>query len=83
MKKIAFVFSCLSALTGLVVIIITSILNKVMPKLGRVAFQAAAAGSYSEANYKMNFILINVIAVVMIIIGIVFSVRMYKQSDDK
>lgn len=83
MKKIAFIFSCLSIFTGLFVIITTYILNEIMPKLGLAAFQAAATGSYSPNNYKMNFAGTNYIAVIMIIIGIIISVKIYMQSGDK
>lgn len=83
MRKIVFIFSCMSILIGAITIIITSILNEVMAKLGRMAFQFAAAGSYSSSDYVMNFYLTNLIAVVAIIAGIVVSVKMYNETKDK
>lgn len=82
MKKIAFLFSCLTIVLGIITIIITSILNKVMPKLGYIAFQAAAAGSYSEDFYKINFTFVNFLAVAMIIGGTAISIKMYLSSGD-
>lgn len=83
MRKIVFIFSCMSILIGAITIIITSILNEVIAKLGRMAFQVAAAGSYSSSDYEMNFYLTNLIAVVAIIAGIVVSVKMYNETKDK
>lgn len=81
MKKIAFTFGCLFILFGILTVIITSILNKVIPKLGYVAYQAAAAGSYSEDLYKMDFSFLNTLSVIMIISGIVIGI--YLRSHDK
>jgi hypothetical protein len=83
MKKIVFIFGCISTLIGLVTIITTSILNEVMPKLGRVAYQAAAAGSYSSDWYTMDFGFPRFLAVAMIIFGAAVSVLMYMQSKEK
>lgn len=82
MKKIGFIFSNLSILLGVITLIITSILNEVMPKLGYLVFQAST-GSYSESSYKMNFYLVNFVAIVLILVGIIVSIRMYLLSNDK
>ena len=47
-----------------------SIIKQVIPKLGFVAYQGAAAGSYSPGNYNMSFGIVNFIAVLFIVIGI-------------
>jgi hypothetical protein len=81
MKKIVLIFSCLSVLTGAIIIIITSILNQLMPRLGYMAFQAAGAGSYSSDVYKMNFGFTNFVAVIMIITGIIVTAKLVLHPD--
>lgn len=83
MRKIAFVFSCLSIFIGTIVIIVTSILNEIMPKLGYIVFQASSSGSYDPNWYKMNFSLPNIIAVIMIIVGILASLKIYYTTLNK
>lgn len=77
MKKTAFIFSCLFIVLGIITMIITSILNEVIPKLGYVAFQAAARGEYSPTSYKMNFSFANFLASVMIIAGIIGIINIF------
>ncbi len=48
--------------------------------LGYVAFQAAATGSYSPDDYVMNFIAINLFAILLIVIGLVIGYMIYKKS---
>lgn len=55
-------------------------MNKVLPTLGYVAYQATAAGSYSPSDYVMNFIVINLFAILLIIIGLVTGYKIYKTS---
>lgn len=83
MKKIAFVFSCLFILLGLITIITTSILNELIPKLGYMAFQAAAAGSYSLNSYKMQFSCANILAFIMIASGAVGYVIIFLSLRNK
>lgn len=78
MNKILF-FSCnLIAVIGVCVLFTTGILNKVMPMLGFAAYQAAAAGGYSPSDYVMNFIVINLFAILLILIGVVAGYKIYK-----
>lgn len=70
MKKTAYILGSIEAILGLLILCCTSILNQLMPALGRVAYQAAAAGSYSPNNYEMSFTMPNAIAVVLIILGV-------------
>lgn len=70
MKKTAYILGSIEAVLGLLILCCTSILNQVMPALGRVAFQAAAAGSYSPRDFEMSFTLPNAIAVVLVVIGV-------------
>lgn len=80
MNKVLFFFSNLIVFAGILILFTTSILNKVLPKLGYVAYQAAAAGSYSSSDYVMNFIAINLFAILLIIIGLVSGYKIYKTS---
>lgn len=80
MNKILFFFSNLIAVIGICILFTTSILNKVMPILGFAAYQAAAAGGYSSSDYVMNFMIINLFAILLIIIGVVFGYKVYKNG---
>ncbi|MET3683385.1 hypothetical protein ABID56_001480 [Alkalibacillus flavidus] len=77
MNKILFFFSNLLVVIGLCVLFVTNILNEVMPMLGRAAFQASMAGSYSPHEYQMNFNIVNLISGVLIIGGVVASYKIY------
>lgn len=46
--------------------------------LGFAAYQAAAAGGYSPSDYVMNFIVINLFAILLILIGVVAGYKIYK-----
>ena len=80
MNKVLFFFCNLIVFAGILILFTTSILNKVLPTLGYVAYQATAAGSYSPSNYVMNFIVINLFAILLIIIGLVTGYKIYKTS---
>ena len=80
MNKVLFFFCNLIVFAGILILFTTSILNKVLPTLGYVAYQATAAGSYSPSDYVMNFIVINLFAILLIIIGLVTGYKIYKTS---
>ncbi len=80
MKKILFFFCNLMSIIGLCILFFTSLLNKIFPMLGRVAFQAAMAGSYSPSDYKINFTVINLCATLMIVVGVIVSYLLYKKG---
>ncbi|MEC2159231.1 hypothetical protein [Virgibacillus halodenitrificans] len=80
MNKILFFFSNLIAVIGICILFTTSILNKVMPMLGLAAYQAAAGGGYSPSDYVMNFIVINLFAILLITIGVVVGYKVYKRG---
>ncbi len=80
MNKILFFFCNLIVIIGICTILTTSILNKVLPMLGKAAYQAAAAGSYLRSDYIMNFTTINIFAILLIAIGLVSSYKIYKQG---
>ena len=76
MKKIAFVFSAIVSIIGILVLFTTSILNHIMPMIGRTAFQTAT-GSYSPDDYVMNFTSINTMATILVIIGLCLCIYLY------
>ncbi len=59
---------------------LTGLLNTVMPKIGKAAFQAAMAGSYSADDYVMDFTFINSSAVFLIVGGVYSAYLMYKKG---
>jgi len=61
--------------TGLVLIALGMLAQKIMPLLGRAAFQAAAAGSYTSADYQLDLSGYYVVAVLVIGVGVVFLAR--------
>ncbi|MBU8908136.1 hypothetical protein [Desertibacillus haloalkaliphilus] len=79
MNKILFFFCNLIAVIGIFILLITNILNEVFPIMGRVAFQAAMAGSYSPSDYTVNFTVINLFAFLLILIGVVTGYKIYKK----
>ena len=70
MKKYAYIIGSIEIIVGVVLLSLASIIKKVMPVLGRVAYQAAAAGSYSASNYKISFTFVTIASVALIIFGI-------------
>ena len=60
--------------TGLVLLAVGRLVQYVMPLLGRVAHQAAAAGSYNPANYRLPLLGYNLIALVLVVLGIVLVI---------
>ncbi len=79
MRKVGFIFSCISIVIGIVTIITTSILNKLLPKLGYLVFQANT-GSYSPSNYIMNFTFTNGVAGILIVLGVVLGIYFYNKD---
>jgi len=61
--------------TGLVLIAVGMLAQKIMPLVGRAAFQAAASGSYSAANYEMNLTGYYIVALLAVGVGLVFLAR--------
>ncbi|MFC4403344.1 hypothetical protein [Gracilibacillus xinjiangensis] len=81
MNKILFFFCNLITVMGICILFITNILNKVFPMMGRVAFQAATAGGYSPSDYTVNFTVINIFAILLILVGVLTSYKIYKNDD--
>ncbi|MCF8008466.1 MAG: hypothetical protein K9K32_01760 [Halanaerobiales bacterium] len=82
MNKIGFLFSGIISLIGLITIILTKVVQLVMPYIGRAAFQAAAAGIYIPENYNINFSFIQNSSIFLIILGIVLSMFFYRSESN-
>ena len=65
----------MSIITGLVLVALGQLAQRIMPLIGRAAFQAAAAGSYSPTNYELNLWGYYLIAAVLIALGVGLAVR--------
>lgn len=71
MKKAAYIIGSIEIIVGIILLSIASIIKQVMPVLGRVAYQAAAAGSYSASNYAISFPFVTTVSIALIVLGIV------------
>jgi hypothetical protein len=71
-------FSLIFIILGIGIITISKIVEEVIPKLGFVAFQAAAAGSYTPDNYQVNLDLNYWIGAICILGGIVYLISQSK-----
>ena len=69
-KNSMYILGSVETIIGLLIVCCISMIKEVIPKLGFVAYQSAAAGSYNPANYNMSFGIVNFIAVLFIVIGI-------------
>lgn len=77
-KNSMYILGSVETIIGLLIVCCVSIIKQVIPKLGFVAYQGAAAGSYSPGNYNMSFGIVNFIAIIFILIGmlqIVLAIR--------
>ena len=70
MKKAAYIIGSIEIIVGIILLSMTSIIKQVMPILGRVAYQAAAAGGYSASNYEISFPFVTVSSIALIALGL-------------
>lgn len=70
MKKAAYIMGSMEITVGMILLSVASMIKKVLPALGRVAFQMAAAGSYSASNYEVSFPVVTVASVALIVFGL-------------
>lgn len=63
-----------SIVAGLVLIAVGRLAQRLMPVLGRMAYQAAAAGSYDPTNYHIALPGYYLIGLALIVVGIVLMV---------
>ncbi len=71
MKTTLFILGSIETLVGIVLWSLADMLKNIIPLLGWVAYQAAAAGSYSPNNYILNTMLPTTFALVLIVVGVV------------
>lgn len=71
MKKSVYIMSSIEIIIGAIILSQCSIIKIVLPELGRVVYQAAAAGSYSPMLYKVSFPLATFFGVGLIAAGVV------------
>jgi len=71
-----------AVVVGLVLIALGMLTQQVVPALGRVAYQAAAAGSYSPATYRLNLTWYYVVAGIVIALGLGVLVADLKSKRD-
>lgn len=69
MKKTAYILGSLEVIIGILLLCVNTIIRNVIPALGRVAYQAAAAGSYSPQDYAVSMPLLIISAIFLIVIG--------------
>lgn len=77
-KNNMYILGSIETIIGLLILCCVSIIKKVIPKLGFVAYQSAAAGSYNPSNYNMSFGIVNIIAIIFVLAGIlqiVFAIQ--------
>ncbi len=70
MKKAAYIIGSIEIIVGIILLSMASIIKQVMPILGRVAYQAAAAGGYSASNYEISFPFVTVASIALIVLGL-------------
>lgn len=77
MKKSFYIMGSIEIIVGAFILSLCSIVKNTLPILGRVAYQAAAAGSYSPMDYSVSFSHANFLGIALIILGliqIIFSI---------
>jgi len=67
--------SVVPIVTGLVLAALGQLVQRIMPLIGRAAYQAAAAGSYDPTNYRLNLTGYYIVAGLLIILGVVLAIR--------
>jgi len=83
MKKSIYIISSIEIIVGALIYSATSMIKDILPVLGRVAYQAAAAGSYSPREYSVTFSFPNTIATILVIVGILQLVYSFKLKKDE
>ncbi len=69
MKKTLYILGSIEALTGCVLLWLANLTAEILPKLGRVAFQAAMAGSYAPSDYRLDITIPYLISGILIFAG--------------
>lgn len=71
MKKSMYIIGSLEAVLGALVLWATKLISGIIPLLGRIAFQAASAGSYSPGDYAVESPFLSLVGWVLVLAGIV------------
>ena len=82
MKKTAYILGSIEIILGILLMCTHQIIQTVLPVLGRVAFQAAAAGSYSPRDYEISMPLVIIAAVFLVLAGIVQMIHFAARKPD-
>lgn len=80
MNKILFKLSGLVTLLSIFMLFLTSIIERIIPKLGLIAF-ALGQGVYTKSDYIIDFSIINYFAVALIVISLGLCIYAYKKKD--
>ena len=70
MKQAAYIIGSIEITVGIILLSIASLIIQGLPFLGRVAYQAAAAGGDSASNYQVSFPFATVASIVLIVLGL-------------
>ena len=81
MNRVKFIMSGVLACIGVCTLITTNIIRKVLPVMGRIAYQAAAAGSYNPTNYQVRFAGANLVALVLVALGIIGCIVFWGKAE--
>ncbi|AZN40982.1 hypothetical protein [Paenibacillus albus] len=73
MKTVRMILSVVSILVGVIIIAVSKVVEAFTVKLGFAAFQAAAAGSYTPDNYRLDLSLNYWLGALCIIAGAIFA----------
>lgn len=68
-------------LIGICTLLLTKIINLVLPKIGYVAYQAAATGEYTASNYLIDFRITNLVSILLIIVGLGIGHIVYRKEQ--
>ncbi len=77
MNKIGLFLSGILTIFGLLVYLMTRIINLVLPKIGYAAFQVAKGGQYNSGNYIIDFSLLRALTAGIVTIGVILSIVFY------
>lgn len=81
MNQLMLRFSNTVVVIGICTLILTKVINLILPKLGYMAFQAAAVGSYSSTNYLVDFKSVDITAIILIIVGLGIGHIVYRKEQ--
>ncbi|AZR73955.1 hypothetical protein BBF96_11470 [Anoxybacter fermentans] len=80
MNKIAFIFANILFFFGLTIIVLINFTQRILPKIGYMVFLMTKSGSYTAEEYVVSFPVLNLIAVVCIVLGLMVSIICYLKA---